>query len=62
MKRIKITGGNKIKHRRRGKSHLNSGLSGNRSRHLRSDLVLDKTMAKKLERALNIRLKGREQE
>lgn len=61
-KRIRITGTGKIKYRRRGKSHLNSNITGKRSRHLRRHGVAPTTIAKKLERALNRRLKGREQE
>lgn len=62
LKRIRITAGGKIKHRRRGTSHLNSGIPGKRKRHLRRRLVVPTTIAKKLERALHMRLKGREQE
>jgi large subunit ribosomal protein L35 len=62
LKRIRITAGGKIKHRRRGKSHLNSEMSGTRSRHLRRKLVAHSTVAKKFERVLQMRLKGREQE
>ena len=62
LKRIKITGRGKITHRRRGKSHLNSVLTGKRSRQLNRTAVADKTVAKKLERVLHMRLKGRQQD
>lgn len=61
LKRIKVTGKGRIKHKRRGKSHLNSGLSGKSSRNLNKDGVAHKTVAKKLERVLHMRLKGRGQ-
>ena len=62
LKRIRITGTGKVKHRRRGKSHLNSNITGKRNRHLRRHAVVPTSIAKKLERALHRRLKGREQE
>lgn len=62
LKRIKITGTGKVKHKRRGTSHLNSGATGVQHMHRHRDVVLDKTMAKKLERVLNMRLKGRDQD
>lgn len=62
LKRIKITGKGKIKHKRRGTSHLNSSATGRQHVHQHGDVVLDKTMAKKLERVLNMRLKGRNQD
>ena len=62
LKRIKVTGRGKLKHRRRGKSHLNSVLTGKRSRQLNRGGVAPKTVAKKLERVLHMRLKGREQD
>ncbi len=48
-KRIKITAKGKVKHRRAGKSHLMSGKSPKRRRHLRLPAILDnKPMAQRL--------------
>jgi len=61
LKRVRITGKGKIKSKRPGKGHLNSHKSGEKMNSLRKDLVATKSVAKKLERALHMRLKGREQ-
>ena len=58
LKRVKITGQGKVKHRRRGTSHLNSGIPGSRRRHLHRDVIADGTVAKKLEKALHRRVTG----
>lgn len=58
-KRIKITAGGKIKHRKTGKSHLNSSFSGNKCRKRGGSTIAPKSVAKKLERLLNTRLTGR---
>ncbi|MDH7600295.1 MAG: 50S ribosomal protein L35 [Sedimentisphaerales bacterium] len=48
-KRLKVTATGKIKHRRAGKSHLMSGKSPKRRRHLRQPALLDnKPMVKRL--------------
>ena len=62
LKRVRITATGKIKHRRRGKSHLNSEMRGKRSQDLRKPLTVSTSIAKKLERVLNRRLRGREQD
>lgn len=58
LKRVRVTGRNKIKHRRRGTSHLNSGLSGDKSRSLHKDTIAHGTVARKLARALHVRVVG----
>ena len=58
LKRVKITGQGKVKHRRRGTSHLNSGIPGKRRRHLHSDTLVHASMAGKIEKALHRRVTG----
>jgi large subunit ribosomal protein L35 len=48
LKRVKITGKGKVKYKRPGKSHLQSGKSGNRRRGLRRSEVMKKSDAKRL--------------
>ena len=62
LKRVRITGKGKVKSKRPGKSHLNSHKSGKKLTSLRRDLVASTPVAKMLERALHMRLKGREQD
>ncbi len=62
MKRLKITGTGKLAGRKPNTGHLLSGKTGAKKRDLRSDLVATKSVAKKYEKALHRRLKGREQE
>ncbi len=57
-RRIRITGGGKIKHRRRGTSHLNSGIPGKRRRGLHKDVVVHATVARKMQGALHTRVTG----
>ncbi|MHC4994470.1 MAG: large ribosomal subunit protein bL35 [Planctomycetota bacterium] len=59
LKRVKITAGGKLKHRKSGKSHLNSGFSGDKCRKRGESTVAPKSVAKKLERLLNAHLTGR---
>jgi large subunit ribosomal protein L35 len=47
LKRVKLTGKGKVKYRRPGKSHLQSGKSGNRRRGLRRSEVMKKCDAKR---------------
>jgi len=51
-KRVKVTAGGKLVHRRGGKSHLLSGKSGKRLRRLRKPTTLGGPMAKKVARQL----------
>ena len=48
FKRVKITGKGKVKYRRPGKSHLQSGKSGSRRRKLRRSGVMKKSDAKRV--------------
>lgn len=57
LKRVRITGKKKIKFPERGRSHLNSGLSGVKSRQLRGrKKTAKKSDARRLERLLHMRL------
>ena len=47
FKRVKITGKGKVKYRRPGKSHLQSGKSADRRRGLRRSEIMRKTDAKR---------------
>ncbi|QNN20945.1 50S ribosomal protein L35 [Planctomycetales bacterium ZRK34] len=60
LKRIKVTGGKKLKHKRMGTSHLMSSMNGKKVRHLRRPLVVAKPIAKMMERVLHTRLVGRD--
>ncbi|MDH3584396.1 MAG: 50S ribosomal protein L35 [Phycisphaerae bacterium] len=60
-KRIKVTANGKVKHKRSRGSHLMSHMSGKQVRNLRNDLVCARSVAKKLQQALQIRLIGRDQ-
>jgi len=61
LRRIRITGGNKVKHRRSGMSHLMSSMNGKKIRHLRQPMTVSKPVAKKMERVLHTRLRGRDE-
>jgi large subunit ribosomal protein L35 len=61
LKRIRVTARGKLKHKRSGTSHLNSGKPGDKGRELRQDKVVSQSVTKKYERAMHCRLKGREQ-
>ena len=61
LKRVKVTGSGKVKHKRNYSSHLNSHMRGKTIRQLRNDLVADRPEAKRMERMLHVRLKGRDQ-
>jgi large subunit ribosomal protein L35 len=60
-KRVRVTGSGKVKHKRRGTSHLNSGLTGSKHRELRQDIVVPGNMARKMQEALHQRLTGPKQ-
>lgn len=53
LKRMKVTARGKVTFRKAGKSHLNSGLTGNKSRSLRQDSTVKKGDIKRLERVLH---------
>jgi len=58
LKRVKITGRGKVKHRRRGTSHLNSSISSRRMQRLTKDITVPANMARKMQDALGTRLVG----
>ena len=58
QKRVRITGRNKVTHKRRGTSHRNSFSTGQKKRELDSKIVVHGTVARKMQRALNVRLTG----
>ena len=60
-KRIKVTGTGKVKHRKSGKSHLNSHFTGSQNRTHRKAHFVAKSIAKRLERVLHRRLRGADQ-
>ena len=62
LKRVKITGKGKIKHKRAGTSHLMSTFGGNKKRKLRKDLTVSKPVAKQMQSMLHMRLIGRNQD
>ena len=51
-KRFRITASGKLKHRRAGRSHLNSRMTQKRKRNLRGTGVLDKVETKRITAAL----------
>ncbi len=59
LKRMKVTGGGKVTFRKRGKSHLNSHMSGAKLRSLRRDETLKAGDVRRLERILQTRLAPR---
>lgn len=61
LKRIRISKTGKIRHRSANHKHLRSGKSGKRLRHLRQDNFMADTGAKRLEKLLFRRLRGRNQ-
>ena len=60
LKRVKITGTGKVKHKKKGGSHRNSKHSGKVSRNLRNDVICAKSVVKKMEQLLNAKLTGRD--
>jgi large subunit ribosomal protein L35 len=62
LKRVKITGKNKVKHRRRGTSHLNSSIQARRMQRLTKDTTVPSNMARKMQNALGVRLIGGDRE
>lgn len=61
LKRMKITKSGKIRHNRAFGKHLRSGKSAKRLRRLRKDKFLSNPEAKRLEKLLHRRLRGRDQ-
>ena len=61
LKRIRISKTGKVKHRTAGHKHLRSGKGGKRLRKLRKDPMISNADAKRLERLLFRRLRGRNQ-
>jgi large subunit ribosomal protein L35 len=59
LKRIRITKTGKIRHRSANHKHLRSGKGGKRLRHLRKDPYMSNPDAKRLEKLLFRRLRGR---
>jgi large subunit ribosomal protein L35 len=51
-KRMKVTGGGKLKHRRPGASHLMSVKSAKRRRHIRRTAIVHRGKAKAMKAAL----------
>ncbi len=60
LKRVKITGTGKVKHKRSGGNHRNKHNTGKVRHKLRTDVVCAKSIAKKMEQLLNAKLIGRD--
>lgn len=60
-KRMRVTKTGKIRHRSANHKHLRSGKGGKRLRHLRKDPYMSSADAKRLEKLLFRRLRGRNQ-
>jgi large subunit ribosomal protein L35 len=61
LKRIRISKSGKIRHRSANHKHLRSGKGGKLLRHLRKDPFMSSADAKRLEKLLFRRIRGREQ-
>lgn len=61
LKRIRVTKTGKVKHRSANHKHLRSGKGGKRLRQLRKDSMMSNADAKRLEKLLFRRLRGRDQ-
>ncbi len=61
LKRIRISKTGKVRHKTAGHKHLRSGKGGKRLRHLRKDPYMAGPDAKRLEKLLFRRLRGRTQ-
>ena len=61
LKRIRISKTGKVRHRTAGHKHLRSGKGGKRLRQLRKDPYMSNPDAKRLEKLLFRRLRGRTQ-
>jgi large subunit ribosomal protein L35 len=61
LKRVRISKSGKVRHRSAYHKHLRSSKSGKRLRHLRADRYMANPDAKRLEKLLYRRLRGRTQ-
>jgi large subunit ribosomal protein L35 len=61
LKRIRITKSGLVRHRTAGRKHLRSGKGGKRLRQFRKDPFMSNADAKRLEKLLFRRLRGRKQ-
>lgn len=61
LKRVRLTKTGKVRHNRAGGKHLRSHKSGKRLRRLRQDKFMANPEAKRLEKLLFRRLRGRDQ-
>lgn len=61
LKRIRISKTGLVKHKRCGGKHLRSDKPGSRIRHFRIDKYMPSGEAKRLEKLLHRRLRGRDQ-
>jgi len=61
LKRIRVTKTGKVRHRITGHKHLRSGKGGKRLRQMRKDPYIASANAKRLEKLLFRRLRGRTQ-
>lgn len=61
LKRVRVTKTGKVKHRSANHKHLRSGKGGKRLRQLRKDPMMSNADAKRLEKLLFRRLRGRDQ-
>lgn len=62
LKRVRISKTGMIRHRTAGHKHLRSGKGGKRLRQMRSDPFMSNPEAKRLEKILFRRLRGRDQD
>lgn len=58
VRRVKVTGTGKLKHKRRGTSHLMTSFTGKRKRHLRNGTTVPANFAPKLGRAIGVKAHG----
>lgn len=61
LKRVRVSKSGKVRHRTAGHKHLRSGKSGKRLRQMRKDPYMANPDAKRLEKLLYRRLRGRTQ-
>lgn len=61
LKRVRITKTGKVRHRMAGHKHLRSGKGGSKLRQMRKDPYMSSADAKRLEKLLFRRLRGRNQ-
>jgi len=61
LKRIRVSKTGKVRHRTTGRKHLRSGKGGKRLRQMRKDPFMSNPEAKRIEKLLFRRLRGRDQ-